>query len=261
MAFLVDLQIGVTDHVQQHAPAVAMRRRIVGVCTGEVLRSPKVLVSLTENELLAVEKHEVHAVLARQVGHLVAQLHQYRYAAGAVVGPHKRSPRVATVEHRKRQGVVMGAKQDPLLALGVPLDDQVGHGQPGAVHGMAGPEPLKLHLSAKLLKMRSQQLLLGLHAGRSAGAPPDGTDLPQVLVRPGPVKRDVFQPQLGRRGLGAAVVPPIAKDRQVAEHRAAGHDNHRQKHRLARESASRFALVSLHGLRLVQEQVPVFCVC
>ena len=89
----------------------------------------------------------------------------------------------------------MGAQQQPVLALGLPANDDVRHVDVGAIQRMPGPEPLELDPRAQLLEMVGQQFLLGGHGGRPAGPRADRHKLLQVLVGPSAVERDVFKPQ------------------------------------------------------------------
>ena len=231
--FLVNIEVLVADHVQQHAPAVLVGEPLPPVVRGEVPRTAKVRVVHAEDELLAVKQREVDAVGRLEIGHVVRQLHQHGHAAAAIVGPDERPARVDRVEHRQRQRIVVGAQQDPLLALGVPLDDEIGHGDLRAVHGVPDVELLELDLATQLAEVLRKQLLLGLHPLRAATPRPDGADLPQVLVRPGAVERDVLQPELGIARLGAAVWSVVHDNRDVADHQAANHHRCDQEDGLA----------------------------
>ena len=122
----------------------------------------------------------------------MGQFHQHGHAAGIVVGADEQAARVLAVEHRVRQRVVVGAEQDPLPTIRIPPDDQVRHRHLRPVERMAHAEPLHLNLPAALAEMLGQQLLLGLHAGRSARTPPDRAELFQVFVRPGAAERNIL---------------------------------------------------------------------
>ena len=118
----------------------------------------------------------------------------------------------------------MGGQQNPLLAVRVPLDDQIRHRHRRPVEGAAGPKLLITNVASQLAKVFDQQLLLGLHAGRAADARPNGANLLQILVSFGSVEGDVGQRQL--RAVGRPQRQPVCgQQEQIAERgQAHAHD-------------------------------------
>ena len=65
VALLINAQVGVADHVQQHTVSRPELGATLGVVSGKIFRAKEDTVMVLENELLAVEQHEVDAILPR----------------------------------------------------------------------------------------------------------------------------------------------------------------------------------------------------
>ena len=137
-----DLQIGVADHVQQHAPAVASGPFLLSFAYSRAKYSePKKngSCSLKMNSSPSKNRKSTPYLLF-SVRHVVGKLHQDRHAAGIVVGPDELALRVYRIVHRKWQRVVMGAKQDAIGGFRVPTHQDVRHRHPGTVLRMRARE-------------------------------------------------------------------------------------------------------------------------
>ena len=203
IAFLIDRQIGVADHIQQDAPAIAIFLSPLEIRSGEILRADEEPAVFAIHVLLGVEQHEINAVLGLQRRHLVGQLHKDRHAAGPVVGPDELSATVHRIAQRERQCVVMGTEQDSLGPLRMPANDHIADGHLGVGFPEEIEEPLHLDLGARFLEMVGQKFLGRGHAGRTARSRANGANLLQILVSPLPVEGDVVErkPRAGRPGV------------------------------------------------------------
>ena len=170
---LVDLQVCVAHHIQQHAPPVFVLRWLAHVLLRKPRTAEKIGVPPFDvDQLFPVEEHEVDPHIALQLRHQVRQFHQHGNATRSVVGADKR-PRA--VLHRigvliwQRPRVVMRREQDPFFPLRMPFDDNVRQRHVAAAERVRRLKLLQRHLAAKPLKMVANQLLLLLHTRRSAG--------------------------------------------------------------------------------------------
>ena len=132
----------------------------------------------------------------------------------------------------------MAAEYNPLLRLGIPADNQVGHGHGRAVFGIGRSELLQLDLAAKPLEMVDQQFLLGEHGRRAAPPRPQRAELLQIVISPDAVEGDVFVRRNRLRWV--CRLPPHGRhgcDRQ--QHHSG------QEHRLAGKAACQFGVGSV----------------
>ena len=140
---------------------------------GKLLRAQAVWIAfaggraVAVNQFLAVNEQKIDADRTLELRHRLAQFHQNRHAAGPIVRAQKRALRILRIAIGKWPRIVMGHQQYALLALRMPLDQQVRHRHRIAAERMPGGELLLGDRRPQLLEVIDQQLLLRGHAGRS----------------------------------------------------------------------------------------------
>ena len=179
----INLQVDVADHVEQHAAAIPMRRRIGGVLAGKMLAAEKIRIALAViDQLFAVEQaRNRRRTCTSGSGIEWASSQSSAVPLAPSFAPMKTPLRIDGILIGKRPRVVVGTEQNPLVPLGMPLDDQVGQPDLVAVlQRMAGVELLQRHLAAQLLEMGLQIRLLPPHPLGRRDARADRTDFLEI---------------------------------------------------------------------------------
>ena len=184
VAFLVQSQTAVCDHVDQNATDVLVLWWVVAVPGGEVLRSQEVLVAVRVDEFFSVKEDQVDSIGWLNLPQVVRKFHEQRDAAGSVICSNERSSWTKKVAVGIRSRVVMAAQQDSLFRSWIPRDDQVRHSNRPTVDRVCGVECLSANLAAELLKVLDDKLLLTDHPVGTTDPRANPADLFQVIERP-----------------------------------------------------------------------------